>query len=165
MLENIQNLFNLLFVPAMLLIVAWILWRQSSQKQQNNTQIEQQAEQDKIHAGRNFELKVGKLYENRGYNVVYHGIEKGKQDGGIDLIAVNDDEIVLIQCKYWKNQKVDHKIVRIFFGDCFAYIWQNDLPHEQTRCVLAVPSKESLDFSAEIRFKQNSPKMRYEVIR
>ena len=50
--------------------------------------------------GDNFEKYVGKIYEDDGYEVDYRGLNLGFLDGGIDLIAKNNDEILLIQCKY-----------------------------------------------------------------
>jgi restriction system protein len=118
----------------------------------------------KSKVGREFEEKVGALYASQGYNVAYRGIENGKLDGGIDLIAVKENEIILIQCKYWKKRKIDHTVVRVFFGDCFVYALQNKLPFEIVTCVMAIPTKQSLDYSAEVRFKENYPKMRYKAI-
>ena len=37
-------------------------------------------------------------------------------DGGVDLILKKDDQLVLVQCKQWRSQKVGVKIVRELFG-------------------------------------------------
>jgi hypothetical protein len=144
-----------LFSP---IILAERIWRKQKAKSEQKKNFAKSA------AGKAFEIKVGKLYAKRGYTVALNGIEKKRKDGGIDIIAVNDDETVLIQCKYWKSMKVDHTVVRSFFGDCLVHICQEGLELDKVRCVLAIPARKSLDYSAEVRFKQNYPKMRYEVV-
>lgn len=54
------------------------------------------------HIGKMYERYIGYLYECKGYNVEYRGIEMGLKDGGIDLICRKQDEILLVQCKNWK---------------------------------------------------------------
>lgn len=61
------------------------------------------------YAGRIYEAKIGAIYEGKNYTVDYNGIEKGKEDGGIDLIATKGKEILLIQCKHWAAYKQIHK--------------------------------------------------------
>lgn len=53
--------------------------------------------------GRDYERYIGWLYEKKGFNVKYHGINEGKEDRGIDLICENKNQISLVQCKYWKE--------------------------------------------------------------
>ena len=40
---------------------------------------------------------------NKGYIVK---IGRGRKDGGIDVIAKKDENILLIQCKRWKKRKI-----------------------------------------------------------
>ncbi|MBO6223088.1 MAG: restriction endonuclease [Bacteroidales bacterium] len=56
----------------------------------------------KAHIGKMYERFIGYLYESRGYDVQYRGIEMGLKDGGIDLICRKNGEVILIQCKNWK---------------------------------------------------------------
>ena len=42
---------------------------------------------DTTELGRLYEQYIGYLYEDAGYNVEYRGIDKGNNDGGIDLIC------------------------------------------------------------------------------
>lgn len=56
--------------------------------------------------GRDYELYIGFLYASKGYNVEYFGIEKQLEDLGRDLIATNDNEILVIQCKNWSKEKI-----------------------------------------------------------
>lgn len=51
-----------------------------------------------------YERYIGYVYEKRGYKVEYRGIELGLKDGGIDLICRKGNEILLVQCKNWKQE-------------------------------------------------------------
>ena len=53
-----------------------------------------------------YEKHVGQYFENLGYVVDYNGLSKGFLDGGIDLIAKNEQHIYFIQCKYQKKNKL-----------------------------------------------------------
>lgn len=69
-----------------------------------------------------YERYIGYLYEMQGYNVNYHGIEKGKEDLGRDLIAQKGNEVIVIQCKYWNQfRKVFENEIFQFFGTVFQY--------------------------------------------
>ena len=58
----------------------------------------------KAHIGKMYERYIGYLYEKKGYKVEYRGIELGLKDGGIDLICRKNNEILLVQCKNWKQE-------------------------------------------------------------
>ena len=59
--------------------------------------------------GRDYELFCGHLYENAGWNVEYHGMEKKLEDMGIDLIARHGNKVHIVQCKYWSQRKKIHE--------------------------------------------------------
>ncbi len=85
---------------------------------------------EKIHAGAEYEKFIGKKYEEVGFRVDYRGVTLGKQDGGIDLIAANDEKIVLVQCKNWietDNYQIESRDLRAFIGDCYLYLTQNPI--------------------------------------
>ncbi|MBE1159884.1 restriction endonuclease [Dyella acidiphila] len=63
---------------------------------------------------REFELLVGEAFRRQGYVVQETGL--GGADGGIDLILRKHGQTTLVQCKQWKNQRVDVKVVREMFG-------------------------------------------------
>lgn len=46
-----------------------------------------------------YERYIGTCYDKKGYNVKFHGIEKGFEDLDIDLICIKSDETLLIQYK------------------------------------------------------------------
>jgi len=63
---------------------------------------------------REFEMLVGEAFRRQGYAIQETGL--GGADGGIDLILRMDGKTTLVQCKQWKTQRVDVKIVREMFG-------------------------------------------------
>ncbi|SEI45343.1 restriction endonuclease [Frateuria terrea] len=63
---------------------------------------------------RQFELLVGEAFRRQGYTVQETGL--GGADGGIDLLLHKDGKLTLVQCKRWKTQRVDVKVVREMFG-------------------------------------------------
>jgi len=54
-----------------------------------------------------YELYIGHLYEKKGWTVDYHGIDKGLEDLGRDLICTssNGKEIFIVQAKCWAAHK------------------------------------------------------------
>ncbi len=63
---------------------------------------------------REFEMLVGEAFRRQGYAIQETGL--GGADGGIDLILRRDGKTTLVQCKQWKTQRVDVKVVREMFG-------------------------------------------------
>lgn len=59
--------------------------------------------------GRDYERYVGYLREQDGFTVTYHGIEKGLEDLGRDVLAERDGAIEVIQCKRWAQAKTIHE--------------------------------------------------------
>lgn len=111
-----------------------------------------------------YEKSVGLEYENEGYDVEYRGLNYGRKDGGIDLIARKDNEIILIQCKYWKKKEITHNMVKEFYGNCHFYMDKHYIK-ENVSCVYAIPGYESLSAAAEFIFKENFVKLRYKIIK
>ena len=58
--------------------------------------------------GRRYERYIGYLYEIDGYKVDYNGIRMGKKDDGIDIIATKRQELIIIQCKWYKEDSQIH---------------------------------------------------------
>ncbi|HEX8429590.1 restriction endonuclease [Hymenobacter sp.] len=76
-----------------------------------------QARKSSFQIGRDYERYVGYLYESRGYEVSYYGIENGKEDLGRDLICRKGGKTEVVQCKYWSQQKLIHeKHINQLFG-------------------------------------------------
>ena len=59
--------------------------------------------------GTDYEKYVaGYFIQNYDCTVIHQGLIRGKRDGGIDLIAFNDDVIYLVQCKYHSSATQIH---------------------------------------------------------
>jgi restriction system protein len=78
--------------------------------------LETQTDLESIRAlsWRQFELLVGEAFRRQGYAVQETGL--GGADGGIDLVLRKAGKLTLVQCKRWKSQRVDVKVVREMFG-------------------------------------------------
>lgn len=58
-----------------------------------------------IQLGRLYERYIGYLHEKKGYEVFYTGALNCLEDLGRDLIAKKNNEVLIIQCKYWSKEK------------------------------------------------------------
>lgn len=122
-------------------------------------------QKEKEEKGRLYELRVGEHFEGEGYTVEYRGISLGRRDGGIDLIARKEAEIILIQCKNWKgNIKIKQADIRKFYGDCSKYIEDNLLSREEVQYRYIIPFRGLLDYQAERFFIENHTQIRYVLI-
>ena len=80
--------------------------------------------------GRDYERYVGYLREQDGCRVTYHGIAKGLEDLGRDLLAEKGGTIEVIQCKRWAQHKEIHeKHVFQLFGTMTAARIENPGVH------------------------------------
>lgn len=61
-----------------------------------------------------FEKFCAAVLRAEGFQVERKG--GAKPDGGVDLVATNADERVLIQCKHWRSWSVQEKVVREMLG-------------------------------------------------
>lgn len=59
--------------------------------------------------GRDYERYIGYLREEAGCDVTYHGIFKGFEDLGRDVLAEKDGVVEVIQCKRWAQNKTIHE--------------------------------------------------------
>lgn len=113
--------------------------------------------------GDKYEQQILKLYKKQGYKVYPQGFIKGKADGGIDLIAYKGNEALLIQCKNWEYSQVKQEHLRIFLGDCTAYLEKNHkiFAKKNVRRVF-VTSCENLDYGVEKFLQENN--LEYKII-
>ena len=75
--------------------------------------------------GREYERYIGYLYEKAGCTVYYEG-RKGIGDFGRDLIAVKENNVEVIQCKRWRQERTIHeKHVFYLFGTTVEYFISN----------------------------------------
>jgi hypothetical protein len=76
--------------------------------------------------GRDYEMYIGYLSENNGWEVEYFGIEKKLEDLGRDLIAKKDNRTMIVQCKRWAENKIIHeKHIAQLFGTVEIYKFEN----------------------------------------
>lgn len=113
--------------------------------------------------GYNYELQIGKYYQKQGYKVYFKGINEGLKDQGIDLIAYKDNEALLIQCKNWEYSQVKQEQLRIFLGDCTAYLEQNHKIFAKKNVKrIFITSSKNIDYGVK-KFLQTS-NIEYKII-
>lgn len=121
--------------------------------------------ENSLNKGNEYELFIGKKYEDIGKEVTYHGIEKNKKDNGIDLIINDTNNITFVQCKNWisnEHYKLNQKDIRAFIGDCYMYIFNNGTK-KNTHFHFIVSDEKLLTKSAELYVKENK-KLKYKVV-
>ena len=113
--------------------------------------------------GDKYEQQILKLYKKQGYKVYPQGFIKGKADGGIDLIAYKGNEALLIQCKNWEYSQVKQEHLRIFLGDCTAYLEKNHKIFAKKRIRrIFITSSKNIDYGVKRFILEN--KMEYRVV-
>lgn len=116
--------------------------------------------------GKEYEEFVAGYYKLDGYEVNLHGINKGKKDKGIDIICYKDDELILIQCKNWKEDskyKINHEKLKAFVGCCTEYVNENKLFDKNIKLKF-ITSNYILDESGK-KFLQESKTLQYEILK
>lgn len=85
-------------------------------RHQRGRLLETQSGLDSLRAmnWRQFEMLVGEAFRRQGYRIEETGL--GGADGGIDLRLSKNAKSTLVQCKQWRSQSVDVKIVREMYG-------------------------------------------------
>lgn len=72
--------------------------------------------------GKCYERYIGFLYEQKGYEVEYFGIDKKYEDMGRDLVCRRGNETLIVQCKYWAEfRTIYEKHIFQLFGTVFEY--------------------------------------------
>ncbi|MBN2767508.1 MAG: restriction endonuclease [Campylobacterales bacterium] len=85
---------------------------------------------EKVAKGCDYEAFVSDYYKAQGYVVYEHGKEKGREDGGIDIIVMKDKMIYFLQCKNWSENhryKITHKDIKVFRTEARDFITSNGL--------------------------------------
>lgn len=102
---------------------------------------------DPVSWGYIYEKYVGQYFESIGYNVNYWGLEKGFNDGGIDIVAEREEEIYYIQCKHLINRTMGKSYIENILYKAGNTISKQNLS-KKTTFALVIPSKEGC-FSRE----------------
>lgn len=117
--------------------------------------------------GKEYELYIAEHFRKLGYKVKEHGLINGRADSGIDVIAMKDKEITLIQCKNWKENrkyKVDHNLLKAFIGNTTNFLEKNKNKAEGYSIKrLFVTSNDVLDSSAKY-FLRDSNLIEHQII-
>lgn len=133
----------------------WInLYEKETKKQKRN-----------IRAGLEYERFVGEKYKQAGYSILFHGIEKGHSDQGIDILAENYEKICLIQCKNWLDSnvyRITHRDIRAFIGDCYIYTRENNL-RKKVSMHFIVSDEKILDNGAKFLL-ENIDIVKYKIV-
>ena len=80
------------------------------------------SQKSKWQVGRDYEMYIGYTFEQNGYNVEYTGILKNIEDMGRDLIVRKGDNVLIIQCKNWAQEKIIHeKHIFQLYGSILLY--------------------------------------------
>lgn len=100
--------------------------------------------------GKMYERYIGYQYWQKGYDVEYHGINKGLEDLGIDLICRNGHDTVLVQTKYWAaHTPVRENTVFQLYGA--ARYWQALYPDQNISATIVTSSSFSEQARAAAR--------------
>ena len=116
--------------------------------------------------GREYEEFVAGYYKLDGYKIELHGIKKGKKDKGIDIICEKDEELILIQCKNWKEDskyKINHEKLKAFVGCCTEYVNEHKLFDRNVKLKF-ITSNYILDESGK-KFLEESKTLQYEILK
>ena len=118
--------------------------------------------------GRNFEIFVGKYFERLGYKVYYNGIINGRKDEGIDLVAYNKNEVLLIQCKNWNENskyKIKDKNIKEFIGNCYTFVKNNPKIMNKKVKRLYITSADVFSKSANYFIEQNKDLIQKKILK
>jgi restriction system protein len=121
---------------------------------------------EKKEKGKEYEEFVAGYFKIDGYEINLHGIKKGKKDKGIDIICTKDEELILIQCKNWKEDskyKINHENLKAFVGCCTEYVNENKLFDKNIKLKF-ITSNYILDESGK-KFLEESKTLQYEILK
>jgi HJR/Mrr/RecB family endonuclease len=116
--------------------------------------------------GKEFEEFVAGHFKLDGYEIRLNGIKEGKKDKGIDIICTKDEELILIQCKNWKEDskyKINHEKLKAFVGCCTEYVNEHKLFDKNVKLKF-ITSNYILDESGK-KFLQESKTLQYEILK
>jgi len=160
MLKEVWFIVPILIIIGMLKIVL-----ENEKKKKKIENYKKLMEENKT-KGKEYEAKVGKIYEYKGFKVEYNGLINDKKDGGIDLICRKDDEVkLLIQCKNYSEEKsINHEMIKVFHSNATRYMDLNELDRSKVELKYVVPNVNVFDSSALKVLRDKYYRCRYEVM-
>ena len=150
-----ENNMEIMFIALVIIVAIFVFYKPRRERSKlrnymSNTYRNKQK-------GDEYELQIGRLYQQQGYKVYFKGINEGKRDNGVDLIAYKDNEVALIQCKNWENTQVKQEHLRIFLGDCTAYLEKNrKIFAKKNVSRVFVTSCKNIDYGVKKFLEENS---------
>jgi restriction system protein len=136
--------------------------------QRTNALLKQAAQKEKnIQKGKDYEAFVSSYYETLGYDVKAFGFERGKLDGGIDIVAVKNGETLFIQCKNWNKDagyKINHENIKAFIGSVSMFKIKYSEYKDVKETLLYVTSEDIFDSSAKKYCQEYKEYVRYKVL-
>ena len=129
-------------------------------KECKNFKTKKMSNAEKKKKGDDYEEYICNEYRKSGYKVAPHGKDNGVKDGGIDVIAIKNKEILFIQCKHW-NIKSKNRITETHIKktrmEVIDYIEENPMfkSNNYTRKTLYITSDNILHSSAKYYIKKH----------
>jgi len=126
---------------------------------------------EKIEKGKAYEEYIANHYREKGYHVEEYGKRMGRKDHGIDLIAKKGKEIILIQCKNWKEKgkwKINHEKIKAFQTDARTFVEENPIFRSYQLTARYILSGDFMHPSAIKHIEtmqKNGKSIDYEIIR
>lgn len=96
--------------------------------QKSLTHFNRYLEEKQTQQGLAYEQYIGYLLETKGYIVFYRGATSNLQDKGIDLIAIKNGHIRLIQCKCFNENIQNHQIQKYLGHIAFDWKFAQNAP-------------------------------------
>ena len=140
----------------------WLCLSESERNQRALDNYINKRTKSKWQIGRDYELYIGYIYQNKGYDVDYIGSYAKFEDLGRDLICKKDGITLIIQCKYWSKEKQIHENhINQLYGTTLAYAITNDLPIESVKSLLVTnttlsPMAKEFAKILNVNYKENS---------
>ena len=138
-------------------------WEQLTESQRNQLALDRyiaSRRKSNWQIGRDYELYCGYCYEQSGYSVDYHGSYKGLEDLGRDLIVCKGQEIRIVQCKYWsQNKQIHENHVMQLYGSVIEY----NIAHNANAQGILITNTTLSDMAKQfaehlgISYKENMP--------
>ncbi|GEM_PF-3873426 len=106
--------------------------------------------------GNDYEKHISRYFSSKGYDVI-ENFSKGTEDEGIDIIAIKEKELLLIQCKNWQVPLVTQKEIKEFLGSCYLFLYNYPQYRNYKVRRIFVSSSNELSSSASNLLESNKP--------
>ncbi len=124
-----------------------------------------------IEKGSIYEEYIAKYYRKKKYIVWEHGKEMGRADLGIDLVAIKDNDVILIQCKNWSihhKYKIRTRDIKAFRTDGRDFLDINPEYKNSNLSLEFILSGEFIDEGAKVYInviKKRGKRVDYKIMK